>query len=509
MSLNSDSRTKNSTRNAITSFTNKLIILFITFFSRKIFIKYIGVEYLGINGLFANVLTLLSMADLGLGTAMNVSLYKPIAEKDTDKICALLNYFRKLYYFIALAVFFIGLSLTPFLSYIVNTPNEIPHLEIYFLIFVINNVVSYLFVYKSSIIKADQRSYIVNRVDVWVNIIKIIIKIIIVIIFKNYLLYILLDVIGTFTHNIIVTVIANKYYPFIKGKAILNTEERKLIFTDISSVFIYKISWSLLNGTDNILISVICGTVFVGIYSNYHTITNTLTQFVALLFNSLTASIGNLVVKETPEKRYEIFKIMEMTSYWLCGIITVCLFYLTQDFIELWFGKELLLNNITLLAIICNVLFSLCMRPVWSFREGTGMYKQIRYIMFITAIVNLILSIFLGRILGLAGIFFATVISKISTYFLYEPIILYKNFFRTSAYRYYLNFISNILIIIITILICYFPIRFFKNITIINWFLKAFICFFIVNIIFFLRYHRTNEFIYLRMKILTKMKKNI
>lgn len=306
MSLNSDSRTVNAGKNAISALINKFCILLLTFIGRKIFIQYIGIEYLGINGLFYNILTLLSMADLGLGTAMNVSLYKPIAENDIRKLSALLNYFRQIYCFIAIAVTVIGFAIIPFLPYIVNVDSEIPHLYLYYVVFVLKNTVSYLFVYKSSIINADQKNYLVNNIGVFVNFFRIIIQIIFVIITKNYLIYIIIDLFSVIIHNVAISKIADKQYPFIIQKYKLSIKERNIIFSDIYSAFLYKVSGSILGGTDNILISIIVGTVAVGLYSNYQTITSNLETVIMLLFTSLTAGIGNLVATSDNEKIFNL-----------------------------------------------------------------------------------------------------------------------------------------------------------------------------------------------------------
>lgn len=493
MGLNSESRTVNAGKNAVSAIGNKIIILILTFISRKFFIQYIGVEYLGINGLFSNILTLLSMADLGLGTAMNVSLYKPIAENDFRKLSALLNYFRKLYIIIAAGVMVIGFALMPFLKYIVNMDQDIPYLYVYYAVFVLKSAVSYLFIYKSSIVRADQKAFQINKVEVYTNVVKVVLQLVVVMTLHSYLVYILLDVVTIVVQNFTVSHIADKNYPFINLKEELSSEEKKDIFSDISSVFLYKIAWSLLNGTDNILMSMMIGTIYVGYYSNYYTITSNLELFIALLFTSLTASVGNLVATSTAENRYKTFKTMQMIGFWISGIVSVCLLFLMQDFIVLWLGEEMLLDNITLVAIIVNIFFSICMRPVWTFREGTGMYRQIRYIMFVTAILNLVLSIILGKIIGLSGIIFATAIAKLTTYFWYEPNILFKNFFNKKVGSYYLNYVVNTILIFICIGLCYIPLHFISEISIFTWLLKAFICLVIINLVYFVRYSKTEE----------------
>lgn len=508
MGFNSDDRTKNVTRNALSAIINKMLLLVLTFISRKFFVMYIGVEYLSINGLFANVLTLLSMADLGLGTAMNVSLYKPIAENDTRKITALLNYFKTLYRAISLAVTVIGIMLIPFLKYLINMDTNIPHLYVYYLVFVLKNAVSYLYVYKSALIRADQRTYLINKVEVVTSFAKVAAQLVSVILLKSYLMYILLDVLGILILNVAVSCRADREYGFINNRDTLDIKEKKGIFSDISSVFLYKISWSLLNGTDNILMSVIVGTVFVGLYSNYYTITNTLETFIALLFTSLTASVGNLVATSSAQNRYQTFKVMQMVSFWICGIVCVCLMFLTQDFIQLWLGEKFLLDDLTLVAIVLNVFFSTCMRPVWTFREGTGMYKQIRYIMFITAILNALLSIVLGKWIGISGILFATSISKLLTYFWYEPNILFKNFFKVNPYRYYLDYLINGGVLALCMCICGLLVKCVEGVSVANWIIKAIICFVAINCIYFLRYFRTPEFLNMKERCGKILKRN-
>ncbi len=494
MALNSGTRTQNAKYNFLSSLFSKILLVILTFISRKYFIIYIGEEYLGVSGLFTDILTLLSIADLGLNTAMNVNFYKPIAENDTKTIAALIHFYKKLYYIIALVVFIIGLCVVPFLSLIINTDEEIPDIALYYFIALINVVISYLYIYKSAIIHADQKGYITNGIMMFVNLLKTLLQIILILIFKNYVIYIIVDVVATLVNNVFASYTANKLYPFIKKKEILEKRKVKAITKDISAVFLYKIAWSLLNGTDHILISVLIGTSVVGLYSNYLAITNNLQTFISTVFISLTASVGNLVVSATKKRQYEIFKTMQMVSFWICGNVCICLLFLTQDFIQLWFGKEYLLDDSVLLCTILNVFFNTCMRPVWTFREGTGMYRQIKYVMLATSIINIILSIFLGRIFGVAGILIATIISKVFTYFWYEPYILIKSNFNESLGKYFLSYLFNFLLMMIIIVPIYNINQCFLQVSLCNWFAKAIICVCVVNVVYFIRYRKTKEF---------------
>lgn len=473
----------------------------LAFLSRKLFVHYIGVEYLGINGLFANILTLLSLAELGLGTAMNVSLYKPIAENDTDKIAALLGYYRKLYRFIAAGVFVIGISLLPFLQYLVNLDSNIPYLRVYYICYILQNVSTYLYVFKSALLRADQKTYLANKLDVITRFGTVILQIVSIIFLRSYLAYLLIGIASILVYNVILSGIADRQYGFLNKKVALSKSEEKGIFSNVSAMFLYKISWTLLNGTDNILMSVLFGTIYVGIYSNYYALTSTIESLIALVFSALTASIGNLVATANDERRYETFRTIQMVSFWSCAYISIGLFFLMQDFIQLLFGKELMLDELTVYAIVLNTFFSISMRPVWSFREGTGMFRRIRYIMLCTAALNLILSVVLAKLIGLSGVLFATSLSKLSTYFWYEPNILFREFFHQKVWRYYGPFLQNVVMILFCGAICGGILSFVKTVSVWNWLLKAMVCTIVVNGIYFFRYYKSPAFLDLLFRV--------
>ncbi|WP_455718313.1 cellulase family glycosylhydrolase, partial [Anaerosporobacter sp.] len=284
-------------------------------------------------------------------------------------------------------------------------------------------------------------------------------------------------------------------YPYIKQKVDLAVEEKKAIYKNLSSIFLYKVATVVFNGTDNIIISIIVGTSFVGLYSNYNTIiSNHLGSIIVILFGSLTASIGNLVVKEDVKKRFEIFKIMQMVSFWLSGIFITCLYFLVQDFITLWIGSQYLLGTDTLIAILLNFYIMVTFNPIWSYRDATGLYQKIKYVLLITTVVNIVLSIILGKIIGITGVLLATAIAKLSTYFWYEPKLLYRDFFNKKAGSYYLGHLVNVILIFISIGITNVIIPTFKEVTVINWLIRAFICGGVSFIIYFIKYCKTEEF---------------
>ena len=453
--MSNGSRTKKTIKNIGVEFFNQILSLFLHFISRNIFIQVLGVEYLGINGLFSDILQMLSLADMGFGTAMVYSFYKPLAERDSRKIAALANYYRKMYMFIALGISTIGVLLVPFLDVFVNTEKEIPFLIVYYLLNVANTVRTYLFVYKTSLITADQKQYIISKYNAIWSTCSIIAQIIVLLLFKNYVMYLTVSVLMGLGNNIHVSRIADKMYPEIHERdAELNKEEKEGLFYNLRSMFIYKLSGVLLNATDNTLISVMIGTVWVGYYSNYEMVLYYLNLFIGIIFSSMTASIGNLVVEEGPEKRYQIFESLQVISYVMCGIAAPCLFFLMEDFITVWLGAEFILDRLLLVAIVVNFYLGAVLRPVWSYREATGLYVKIRYVMFCTAVLNIILSIVLGQWIGMAGIVFASALSRLLTYIWYEPYSLFRDSFNRSAVVFYRKILSNILASLAVCAVC-------------------------------------------------------
>lgn len=492
--MNENSRTRNSSKNVISGILNKLILLFLSFVSRKIFIEFIGIQYLGINGLFSNVLQLLSLADLGFGVAMAYSYYKPLAEKDEVRLAGLTTFYKDIYNGIAIAVAVIGVALIPFLKYIVNMDQDIPHLYLIYIISLGNTVISYLFVYKSSIINADQKSYLINKISIYINVAKLILQCAGMMIFKNYFAYIIIEVIATIANNLVVSYTANKIYPYIRKKEILEKEEKKDIVLNIKSVFIYKVSAAIMGGTDSIIMSKIVGTIVVGYYSNYLTITNQLVAFVQIIFSSLTASVGNLLTENKESKNYEVFKIMQMLSHYISAAVATCILVLIQDFISLWLGTQYLMSGRMVWAIAINLYFTVAMQPIWSYREASGLYKKTKYVMLVTAILNIVLSIGLGIYFGAEGIIIATVLSRLMTYFWYEPMLIYKTYFKANVLSYYMDFGISVIIIIISYVLIQYIFRRGENISWFMCFWKAITTVGIISMFYFVRYVWTLEF---------------
>lgn len=500
----SESRSLKSSKNLISGLVQKTFTLLLTFVSRTVFIKVFGVEMLGINGLFTNVLALLSLADLGFSTAMTYSYYKPVAENDYKKISALNHFYKKVYLTIAAAIAVIGLALIPFLKSIINLDREIEHLYLYYILTLASTVVSYLFVYKTTVLYAHQQGYVVLKYNMIMNVVLSITQIFFMLLLRNYIVYLSLSIVFTIINNFYVSHIVDKRFPYIKQKSDLSKAERKDIFSNLSSVFLYKVSSVLMNSTDNIIISKMIGTVFVGYYSNYLTIVNMITGYVSMMFTSLTASIGNLIVKESNEKQYKVFKEVQAISAWFCIVIAACVYALIDEFIVIWLGNNFILDNLTVIAIGINFFLICILNPIWIFREAAGIYRKTKYIMVICAILNIVLSIVLGKFIGLSGVLLASAISKLLTYIWYEPIILFRDFFKKKPIGFFLSMAA---ITAVTAAVSAFLFFIVKQITIsgvIGFIIKGIVCFILSNIIFFILFFKNK---YLRSVI--KRIKNI
>ena len=295
-SLDNDSRTSNSIKNIIFGFGNTMIMMILGFVNRSVFVHCLSMDYLGISGLFSDILSMLSLADLGFGTAMVYSMYKPLAEKDYDRLAGLIGIYKKIYRVIAIGITTIGLALIPFLGYIIKLDGNLPYIKVYYILYLMNTVASYLVVYKTSIVSADQKGYILTNYRSIFSIIQTICMTLFLYLTKNYMVYLCVQVFFTYATNFYASHVAKKMYPFIEKKVSLPFSEAKDIFKNIKSVFIYKLSGILLNATDNTLISVLIGTAMVGYCSNYNMVATKITAVISTLFYSLTASLGNLVV---------------------------------------------------------------------------------------------------------------------------------------------------------------------------------------------------------------------
>lgn len=485
-------RTQKSLINILAGTGYQMFSIVMNFVSRTIFIYMLGSGFLGINGLFSNILSVLSLAELGVGTAMNYCLYEPLAKGDKSKITALTQYFKVIYRIIACVVFGLGISVVPFLKYIVNLETTIPRLSLYYILFLADTVVSYLCTYKSAILTADQKNYILQIFRACFDIIRIVIQILILLIYKNYFIYLVVQITCSILMNIMSAKFAERQYPFIRLKAKpLGKEEKEKIWSNIRAMFSYKVGGVILNNTDQLLISILVSTEYVGLYSNYYLPIKSVMGITSAVFIAVQSSVGNLAVEKNKRRQYEIFQILDNASFWLYGIFTVGFCVMLQDFISLWLGDKYLLSNSLVYIISITYYLTGVLYPIWCYRETVGLFQHTKNIMFYTAAVNVILSIVWGRKFGIEGILVATVVARLLTNVWYEPYKLFDIFFKKPVFTYYLNkVVEGAILALLVMAINYISTFIIIENAFVHFLVKGIICVAITNVVIVLYLYR-------------------
>ncbi len=497
------------TLNILAGSVSQVISMILQLIGRTIFIHALGIEYLGINAMFYNVLMVLSLADLGFGTAIIYSMYKPLAQNDTETVVALMTYYKKIYHRLAFVVAVIGIGMLPLLPFVVNLNTEIPYLSFYYLLYVANIVISYLMSYKYTIITADQKSYLITVYSLVGSILQTLVQIIVLVVFKNFMLYLMVFILRTLLVNWFQSNKAKKIYPYIQGSRELDTATKKSIFENVKSMFLYKLGGVLLNNTDNFIISILVGTVYVGFYSNYLTIIVAIYSFTDIIFDSVTSSIGNLNASEDNDRKYEIFNIFNFIVFWIMTFCSVCFLVLFNDFITLWVGKEFVFGMLTVSIIVLNFFMPGSITSISVYRDTTGMFRQTKYVFLITAFINLVLSVILGKMYGLFGILLATAIARMLTNMWYEPFILFKNYFKKSPIYYFRRQAFYWAIAVGCCVGTYLLSQTISTVSVLNLIIKLIICMIVPNAIILVLFYRSKEFDYINEQMIRKVKNKI
>ena len=499
--INNSRRLENSVKNLSNAMISQGISLILNFLVRTVFVIYLNEEYLGTNGLFSNILSILSLAELGFGTAMVYNMYKPLVNNDQRKIKALMKLYAKVYTIIGIIVAIIGIGLMPFLDYIIKDTSGIENLKFIYLIFLIDCVCSYFFAYKRSILTADQKEFICSQYKYIFTIVKSVLQIITLVIFKNFILYLLIQILFTLLENIFISIKVNNIYPFLKEKnnEKLSKNELMLIKNDVKALVLTKLGHVMLTGTDNIIISTFIGIGVVGILSNYNLIINSVVMVISQIMTSLTGSIGNYIASNNKRNNELLFKRVEFVNFWIYSFCMICLIFLLNPFIKLWIGEKYILNQVNVIVLSINFLISGIMSTLWTFRSTIGLFTQGKYRPIFAAILNIVISVILAKSIGVVGVLLGTIISRLLVNLWYDPYIIYKFGFDKSVKSYYLRNIFRIsLVMFMIFFINYIQVFILCNNILIKFFILIFLCISIPTIIFLIVYRNTDEFKYLK-----------
>ena len=408
-----------------------------------VFIRFMIKEYLGAKSLFSNILDFLSLAELGIGLVLVYSMYQPLAENNQRKLIALTQFYRKAYYLIAAMIFGSGLCLMPFLSFFIENMEDVPHARLIFFLYLLGSASSYLFVYKQSILSADQRIYITHILSTVFSVIQCVLQIIILVSGSKYrfFYYLIVQMVLVVFKNFLITRTAGKLYPFLntKEKVLLTKEEKKAIYKNVFAMFNHHVGAVVLGSTDNLLISKFIGIIYCGFYGNFKMIVNLMNSFISQFFNAMLSSVGNMSALESKETVYKTFKYLHFFSFWLHTFCTVA-------FIEL--SNPVLMRVLTMMGVedvesygftfptilmIGLNFYVIGIRKVpLTFKEAMGLLWYDRYKPIVEAFLNVVISIVAIQSMGIAGIFFGTIFSMTVTSLWVEPFVLFKHGLKRS-----------------------------------------------------------------------------
>lgn len=428
-----DSRSKNASRNIVFAFANKIIAVLLPFVTRTITLYLLGEKYLGIGSLFTSVLSFLSLAELGLGSAIVFSMYQPIAENDEDKICALLAYYRSFYRRIGIAILAVGTLLVPVIPYLIkDEPPAGANVYILFYLYLMNSVISYFFAgYKQSLLTAHQRTDLISKITMVVSVLIQIGQIAALVLTKNFYIYAIVPIVGTILTNILNLIITNRRYPRLQCRGSIGTEDRQAIKKRLSGLVGTKLNSIVVHSSDMLVISAFLGLTANTIYGNYYYIMNAVYAFVFLFFSSLTASVGNSLVTETPEKNFRLFQTISLINAWITGWCSVCLLCLYHPFMVLWVGERLSYSLGIEITLVVYFFVYTIQKTILVFKDAAGIWYEDRYRPYVCMIMNVILNVVLVQWIGIYGV----TCSSIAAFLLSIPWIngtLFKTLFQRS-----------------------------------------------------------------------------
>lgn len=445
--FNQQSRGKNIVKASLISALCNVVNILMGFGYRAIFLYLLSVAYLGVNGLFSNILNLLSLAELGITSAITFHFYKPISENDIKKVGELMAFFKKVYRVIACVIALLGACIIPFIPLLIKDNSEVPNdinIYIVYVLFLMQTVSTYMYSYKQTLLTADQKQYTFSLLHMLINVCRYMMQILSLFVWKNYTLTLLIGIITTIILNYIISVwVTERYRPVFEISTRLSRVEIREIYNETKATLLHKVGGTILTSTDNIILTKFIGIVITGIYSNYSMILSNLSNLFMQLFGSFTSSLGNAHVELNAKERFLLYRRLLFLNFWMAGFVTTCLYMLLNDFIALWVGNGLCLDSFTV-CVLCIQFYLEMVRIVsTSYTTACGLFVKDKARPIIEAFLNLVVSILAVQKIGIAGIFIGTIVSHILTVVWREPLLLYKYEFRVGILQYWIIYVKN------------------------------------------------------------------
>lgn len=489
-------RIENSKKNIKIAWALQLVHILCQFVSRTAIIYTLSIEYVGLSGLFSNVLMMLSLAELGIGEAIVFSLYKPISENNTRNINAIMNFYKKVYIGVGIFVLVVGFLITPYIYYFIKEIPSVSNVKIIYMLYVVNTAISYFFSYKAAFINACQKNYLVVLNSGIFEIGMVSLQIFVLFKYNDYVLYMMVGILFVFFQNISITKIANKKFPYLKEK---HTKKiPKEVFIEIKkntgAMVFHKIGTIIVFATDNLIISKFIGLISVGMYANYCTLTNAVTLFINKFFSAISASVGNLAVQESNQIQEKTFYNVLFINFWMYNFSCSCLFCLLNPFIkDIWLSEKYIFSTMVVMLLTVKIYISGMRGAVQTFKNAKGLYWYNRYMPIYESIINLVASVILVNYYGVAGVLLGTIISSILTCVWIEPHVLYKYGFGTSIRPFFKKYILYLFVFAFSMTCTFFISKIINDNSIFGFFLKCGIAAVIPNVITLLIFRNTVE----------------
>lgn len=505
-------RVKSATRNIAFGYVGQLATALMSFVLRTIFVRYLSEQLLGVNSLYSNILSILNMAELGIGTALNFSLYGPVARGEKELIKSYMQMYRKAYHVIACVVTVIGLLLAPFLKYLVKEPGDITlrDLTLYYFIFLFNTVSSYFVAYKYSLVNAEQKNYIQTNINTVTKVIVVFFQIIIVVFTKNFYLYLLTDAAVQLVQKIFVSRYLDKLYPYLREKDVkpLSKEASDEVWSKTKALVFHKVGDVARLQTDAIIISSFIEVAMAGVVDNYNLVINSVSNFVNIIFNSVISSFGNLIATESKEKQFAMFRVYRFFASWIYGFSCVGYMVLLTPLIRLWLGDAWILSTAAVYCILIDYYFKGDRIVLSNYKTAAGVFEPDKYLALIQGAVNLVVSITLVQTpLGITGVYIGTIVSGLIAN-VTKPVIIYKTCFNKSAVGYFIDTAKYLASLVTVLVLCQLIAgKLLAELSIINFILMAIIITVVFNGLYLALYGRTEEFRYLFGKIRERVAK--
>ena len=494
-------RVKSAERNIGFGFISNIVTGLLTFVLRTVFINHLGDSLMGVNDLYTSILSVLSLAELGIGTALNFSLYGPVARKDYEKIKSYMLLYKKTYQVIGCVIGVIGIALIPFLPYLANIPEGVVitqrDLVFYYLIFLFNTVSTYFVSYKYSLANAEQNNYIQTNVITLTKIVTVSLQLLVILITGNYYVYLLTAAAVELLQKILVSLYLNRRYSYLKDKNVekLSREETGEIIKKTKALVFHKVGDVARLSTDSMIISGFADVNLVGFVTNYNTVINFVANFVNIIFNSVLSGFGNLIATESREKQYQLFKVYRFFACWVYGFSAMGFFMLLTPFIVLW-GRSTLAFSVVA-CILIDYYFKGDRIVLSNFKTAAGVFEQDKYLALIQGAVNLVISIVLMQQIGLVGVYIGTIVSGLIAN-VTKPFIIYKVCFDKPAGEYFRESVKYMAVLVVIFGVLWgIKQVVMQKISFVSFGVMFVITCVVFNVIFLILFGKTEEFRYL------------